>query len=47
MRTVSSKQVEQADQWSYYRVALPVRDRGTWRLEFGAGTDAGCFSVSF
>ncbi|MER7073571.1 hypothetical protein [Terrabacter sp. NPDC000476] len=47
VRTVSSTQVEQADTWYYYRVALPVRDRGSWRLEFTAGADTGCYRVTF
>lgn len=47
VRTVSSTQVEQADTWYYYRVALPVRDRGSWRLEFTAGGDTGCYRVTF
>ena len=47
VRTVTSKQVEQAEQWSYYRIVLPVRGSGTWRLEFEAGKDSGCFTVVF
>lgn len=47
VRTVTSKQVEQAEQWSYYRIVLPVRGSGTWRLDFKAGKDSGCFTVVF
>ena len=47
VRTITSKQVAQAEEWSYYRVVLPVRGGGTWRLEFDAGKDSGCFTVAF
>ena len=47
VRTVTSKQMGQADEWSYYRVVLPVRGGGTWRLEFQAGKNSGCFMVAF
>ncbi|HET7399534.1 MAG TPA: hypothetical protein VFJ94_13535 [Intrasporangium sp.] len=46
-RTVTSKRTNQGDEWSYYRVALPVQDRGVWRLEATAGPDSGCFLVRF
>lgn len=47
VRTVTSKQVGQAEEWSYYRVVLPVGGGGTWRLEFQAGKNSGCFMVAF
>lgn len=47
VRTVRSHELGEADPWSYYRVSLPVRDPGVWRLDFSAGQNHGCFSVRF
>ncbi len=46
-RTVTSDRRNQADEWSYYRVALWVKERGTWRLDVASGRDTGCFLVRF
>lgn len=45
--TLSSKSVEQADQWSYFAVQLPVPAAGGYQLTMASGTDRGCFLVTF
>jgi hypothetical protein len=46
-RTVRSTSSETANSWSYYNVRLPVSAAGTWRLTMAAGSNKGCFDVSF
>lgn len=46
-RTVTSARSNRGDEWSYYRVALWVKGRGTWRLDVASGPDTGCFLVRF
>jgi hypothetical protein len=43
----TSTSAEQADQYSYYAVSLPIRNPGTYRLSMVAGADKGCFEVTF
>lgn len=45
--TVSSTQVEKADQWRYYAVELPVVSPGEYRLSMVSGADKGCFNITF
>jgi hypothetical protein len=45
--TATSKQVEDADQWSYFALVLPIREPGAYRLLMVAGSNRGCFDVSF
>jgi hypothetical protein len=46
-RMVTSTSVEQADQWQYFAMQIPVRQPGRYRLTMAAGTDRGCFEVTF
>jgi hypothetical protein len=46
-QTVTSNQVEDADQWRYFALVLPVRDPGTYQLSMTSGANHGCFDVTF
>jgi hypothetical protein len=46
-RTVTSKSVQQADQWRYFAVNVPVHAPGSYRLTMQSGTNTGCFEVTF
>lgn len=45
--TVRSTSLEQADQWHYFALDLPVPAPGTYRLRMNAGQNSGCFDVTF
>lgn len=45
--TITSTQVDQAAQWQYFSVDLPVPAPGAYRLTMAAGSDHGCFDVTF
>jgi hypothetical protein len=46
-QTVTSQSVQQADEWRYFALQVPVRSPGTYRLAMAAGADHGCFEVRF
>jgi hypothetical protein len=46
-QTVTSNQVEEADQWRYFALVLPVRDPGAYQLSMTSGANHGCFDVTF
>jgi hypothetical protein len=46
-KKVTSKSVEDADQWRYFAVTIPVAAPGTYRLSVVAGSNRGCFDVTF
>jgi hypothetical protein len=46
-RTVSSDRQDYADDWLYFPVDLNIPSRGTWEITATAGTNTGCFSVTF
>jgi hypothetical protein len=45
--TLVSKSIEQADEWSYFAVQLPVPAPGGYQLTMVSGADRGCFLVTF
>lgn len=44
---VTSKDVEEAGDWRYFALNLPVSSPGSYQLNIAAGVDRGCFRVTF
>lgn len=45
--SLTSKQVETANNWQYFPVHVSVPKAGTWQLKMTSGSDRGCFNVTF
>ncbi len=46
-KTVTSKNVGNANGWTYYGARVPVASPGVWQFKATVGSDTGCFRVSF
>lgn len=46
-QTVTSTSVQQAEDWRYFALQIPVRSPGRYRLTMTAGEDRGCFELTF
>jgi hypothetical protein len=46
-RTVTSAEQAYAEDWLYFPVNISIPSRGTWEITATAGSNAGCFSVTF
>jgi hypothetical protein len=46
-KTITSTDVEDAEQWQYFALNVPVPNPGAYRLTMKSGTDTGCFEVTF
>jgi hypothetical protein len=46
-RTVTSANVQQAEEWNYFMLTVPIPSPGGWQVTAVAGKDRGCFDVKF
>lgn len=46
-QTVISRTLQQAGEWRYFALQIPIPSPGTYRLTMAAGADRGCFEVRF
>lgn len=46
-KTVTSKNVGDANGWTYYGAQLPVAGPGSWTFKASVGSNTGCFQVRF